>query len=119
MLLKLFLIILVTMQDILNSITTTTPTTSSNNILSPYKGLALVGGFSYADVLGSAKGWAASIKFNAAVNRVFNQFRRRAGMIENVDVEEKSKCESTRWAKKHEIYLERTCSSILLSYNCV
>ncbi|KAI1729929.1 cobB/CobQ-like glutamine amidotransferase domain-containing protein [Ditylenchus destructor] len=46
------------------------------NILEPFAGLAFVGGFSYADVLGSAKGWAASIKFNPHVSEMFYRFRR-------------------------------------------
>lgn len=33
--------------------------------LRDFKGVAFVGGFSYADVLDSAKGWAASIRFSA------------------------------------------------------
>jgi len=32
--------------------------------LKDYKGIAFVGGFSYADVLDSAKGWAGTIRFN-------------------------------------------------------
>ncbi|KAI1717176.1 cobB/CobQ-like glutamine amidotransferase domain-containing protein [Ditylenchus destructor] len=45
------------------------------DILKPFAGLAFVGGFSYADVLGSAKGWAASIKFNPNVSEMFYRFR--------------------------------------------
>ena len=33
--------------------------------LDRFRGIVFVGGFSYADVLGSAKGWAAVLKFNA------------------------------------------------------
>jgi len=43
--------------------------------LDDFRGLALVGGFSYADVCDSAKGWAATIKFNLADQ--FDRFRRR------------------------------------------
>lgn len=39
--------------------------------LGRFRGVAFVGGFSYADVLDSAKGWAASIRFN---KRVWEQF---------------------------------------------
>ncbi len=41
--------------------------------LSGFRGVAFVGGFSYADVLDSAKGWAGVIRFN---RNVFEQFRR-------------------------------------------
>lgn len=41
--------------------------------LGRFRGVAFVGGFSYADVLDSAKGWAASIRFN---KRVWEQFER-------------------------------------------
>jgi phosphoribosylformylglycinamidine synthase len=41
--------------------------------LDQFRGIAFVGGFSYADVLDSAKGWAASIRFN---RRVWEQFER-------------------------------------------
>lgn len=42
--------------------------------LEGFRGLAAVGGFSYADVLDSAKGWAGSIRFNEAFRRQFNAF---------------------------------------------
>lgn len=35
--------------------------------LDGFQGVVFVGGFSYADVLDSAKGWAATIKFNPKV----------------------------------------------------
>lgn len=35
-----------------------------------FQGVVFVGGFSYADVLDSAKGWAATIKFNAKVSKM-------------------------------------------------
>jgi phosphoribosylformylglycinamidine synthase len=41
--------------------------------LDPFRGVAFVGGFSYADVLDSAKGWAATIRFN---NKLWDQFER-------------------------------------------
>ncbi len=39
--------------------------------LEPFRGVVFVGGFSYADVLDSAKGWAGVIRFN---QRVWDQF---------------------------------------------
>ena len=41
--------------------------------LNRFRGMAFVGGFSYADVLDSAKGWAGVIRFN---RDIFEQFRR-------------------------------------------
>ncbi|KAG9466959.1 phosphoribosylformylglycinamidine synthase isoform X1 [Eleutherodactylus coqui] len=58
----------VTMEDLLSGGTT----------LDIFKGLIFVGGFSYADVLGSAKGWAASVMFNSGVREQFETFRCRA-----------------------------------------
>ena len=40
--------------------------------LAAFRGVVFVGGFSYADVLDSAKGWAGTIRFN---DRVLAQFR--------------------------------------------
>lgn len=45
--------------------------------LRDFRGVAFVGGFSYADVLDSAKGWAASIRFNSPLLRQFQEFYRR------------------------------------------
>lgn len=42
--------------------------------LGRFRGLAAVGGFSYADVPESAKGWAATIKFNQRLAAMFQQF---------------------------------------------
>lgn len=42
--------------------------------LSRFKGVAFVGGFSYADVLDSAKGWAGTIRFNKKLHEQFNGF---------------------------------------------
>ncbi|CAI7910074.1 unnamed protein product [Closterium sp. NIES-53] len=39
--------------------------------------LIFVGGFSYADVLDSAKGWAAAIRFNAGLKAQFDAFYQR------------------------------------------
>jgi len=45
--------------------------------LEQFRGVVFVGGFSYADVLDSAKGWAASIRFNKKVWDQFEQFYHR------------------------------------------
>ena len=45
--------------------------------LARFRGLAAVGGFSYADVLDSAKGWAGTIRFNEALRRQFDDFAAR------------------------------------------
>jgi phosphoribosylformylglycinamidine synthase len=41
------------------------------------RGLVFVGGFSYADVLDSAKGWAAGIRFNGRLLEQFKAFYQR------------------------------------------
>jgi phosphoribosylformylglycinamidine synthase len=46
--------------------------------LDDFRGVAFVGGFSYADVLDSAKGWAASIRFNKKVWDQFERFYHRS-----------------------------------------
>ncbi|KAM0869821.1 hypothetical protein ACQ4PT_040409 [Festuca glaucescens] len=45
--------------------------------LTEFRGIAFVGGFSYADVLDSAKGWAASIRFNQPLIQQFQEFYNR------------------------------------------
>ncbi|MBN1298722.1 MAG: phosphoribosylformylglycinamidine synthase, partial [Actinobacteria bacterium] len=45
--------------------------------LDEFKGAAFVGGFSYADVLDSAKGWAAIIRFNKRLSEMFENFYKR------------------------------------------
>ncbi|OWM87818.1 hypothetical protein CDL15_Pgr019402 [Punica granatum] len=45
--------------------------------LQDFRGIAFVGGFSYADVLDSAKGWSASIRFNEPLLNQFQEFYRR------------------------------------------
>ncbi len=45
--------------------------------LDQFRGVVFVGGFSYADVLDSAKGWAASIRFNRKVWEQFERFYHR------------------------------------------
>jgi hypothetical protein len=42
-----------------------------------FRGLAAVGGFSYADVPESAKGWAATIRFNERLQAQFQEFYNR------------------------------------------
>lgn len=42
--------------------------------LQRFRGVAFVGGFSYADVLDSAKGWAGVIRFHEGVYRQFQDF---------------------------------------------
>jgi phosphoribosylformylglycinamidine synthase len=46
--------------------------------LDQFRGIVFVGGFSYADVLDSAKGWAASIRFNKRVWDQFEKFYHRS-----------------------------------------
>lgn len=57
----------VTMSDLINKRVT----------LSTFQGLVFVGGFSYADVFDSAKGWAGVIKFNKHVREEFKTFYAR------------------------------------------
>jgi phosphoribosylformylglycinamidine synthase len=45
--------------------------------LEGFRGLAAVGGFSYADVPESAKGWAATILFNERLKKMFDEFYNR------------------------------------------
>jgi phosphoribosylformylglycinamidine synthase len=45
--------------------------------LDSFRGIAFVGGFSYADVLDSAKGWAGVIRFNKALSAQFQRFYER------------------------------------------
>ncbi|XP_064256733.1 LOW QUALITY PROTEIN: phosphoribosylformylglycinamidine synthase-like [Passer domesticus] len=56
---------------------TTQDLCSGSASLDGFRGLVFVGGFSYADVLGSAKGWAASIRFNPKVRAELERFRTR------------------------------------------
>ncbi|EKX40946.1 hypothetical protein GUITHDRAFT_159919 [Guillardia theta CCMP2712] len=46
--------------------------------LSSFRGLAFVGGFSYADVLGSAKGWAATAMFHPVASQELRSFYERS-----------------------------------------
>ncbi len=45
--------------------------------LDNFRGIAFVGGFSYADVLDSAKGWAGVIRFNESLYEQFQRFYER------------------------------------------
>jgi phosphoribosylformylglycinamidine synthase len=45
--------------------------------LDAFRGAVFVGGFSYADVLDSAKGWAGIIKFNTQLAQMFENFYKR------------------------------------------
>lgn len=45
--------------------------------LDTFRGVAFVGGFSYADVLGSAKGWAAAVTFHPQAGAELRRFRKR------------------------------------------
>jgi phosphoribosylformylglycinamidine synthase len=45
--------------------------------LDGFRGMAFVGGFSYADVLDSAKGWAGIIRFHDRLRTMFDDFYRR------------------------------------------
>ncbi|MDD5551743.1 MAG: phosphoribosylformylglycinamidine synthase, partial [Candidatus Pacebacteria bacterium] len=45
--------------------------------LEQFRGIAMVGGFSYADVPESAKGWAATIRFNEELRKMFGDFYAR------------------------------------------
>ena len=57
----------ITMDDLISGRTT----------LDRFRGLVAVGGFSYADVPESAKGWAAAIRFNERLPKMFHDFYRR------------------------------------------
>jgi phosphoribosylformylglycinamidine synthase len=46
--------------------------------LERFRGLVAVGGFSYADVPESAKGWAAAIRFHETLKRMFDDFYHRS-----------------------------------------
>jgi phosphoribosylformylglycinamidine synthase len=57
----------VTMSDLMNGATG----------LGDFRGAVFVGGFSYADVLDSARGWAGAIRFNKALGDEFERFYNR------------------------------------------
>ncbi len=56
---------------------TMTDLISGRITLERFRGLVAVGGFSYADVPESAKGWAAAIRFNERLKKAFNDFYNR------------------------------------------
>ncbi len=56
---------------------TMTDLLSSEVSLSNFRGIAFVGGFSYADTLGSAKGWASTIQLNSKLKKEFDNFYNR------------------------------------------
>jgi len=45
--------------------------------LEQFRGLVFPGGFSYADVLGSARGWAATMKYNEKAELQIRRFKER------------------------------------------
>ena len=49
----------------------------NGNVLSRFRGIALVGGFTYSDVLGAANGWATVINYNERVKHELAQFFER------------------------------------------
>lgn len=52
---------------------------SENKVnLDDFRGIAFVGGFSYADVFGSAKGWASAIRLSKKLNKMFDDFYGRS-----------------------------------------
>jgi phosphoribosylformylglycinamidine synthase len=57
---------------------TMTDLISGRITLDRFRGLVAVGGFSYADVPESAKGWAAATRFNQRLKKMFNDFYNRS-----------------------------------------
>ena len=57
---------------------TMTDLISGRITLERFRGLVTVGGFSYADVPESAKGWAATIRFNERLKDMFDEFYTRS-----------------------------------------
>jgi phosphoribosylformylglycinamidine synthase len=51
---------------------------SCRQSLSSLRGIAFAGGFSFADVLGSAKGWAAKLRFHSQLFEQFEEFYLRS-----------------------------------------
>lgn len=49
----------------------------SDRVQNTCAGIAFVGGFSYADVLDSGKGWAGAIRWNKRLEQQFAAFRQR------------------------------------------
>eukprot|EP00466_Bigelowiella_natans_P016183 jgi/Bigna1/74891/fgenesh1_pg.31_\ len=46
--------------------------------LDAFRGVVFVGGFSFADTLDSAKGWAGTIKYNSVISEQFSKFYKRS-----------------------------------------
>ena len=46
--------------------------------LDRFRGVAFVGGFSFADTLDSAKGWAGRIKYHSTLRPLFERFKARS-----------------------------------------
>jgi phosphoribosylformylglycinamidine synthase len=57
---------------------TMTDLISGRITLDRFRGLVAVGGFSYADVPESAKGWAAATRFNEKLRKMFDEFYHRS-----------------------------------------
>ncbi len=57
---------------------TMTDLISGRIVLDRFRGLVAVGGFSYADVPESAKGWAAATRFNERLKKMFDDFYHRS-----------------------------------------
>ncbi|MGO8990379.1 MAG: phosphoribosylformylglycinamidine synthase [bacterium] len=57
---------------------TMTDLVSGRITLERFRGLVAVGGFSYADVPESAKGWGAAIRFNQRLKKMFDDFYNRS-----------------------------------------
>ena len=57
---------------------TTTDLIRGRVTLERFRGLVAVGGFSYADVPESAKGWAGAIRFNDRLRKMFDDFYHRS-----------------------------------------
>ncbi|MDD5438307.1 MAG: phosphoribosylformylglycinamidine synthase [Patescibacteria group bacterium] len=56
---------------------TMTDLLAGNVDLEEFRGIAFVGGFSFADVFDAGKGWAGVIRYNTRVNDKLERFRRR------------------------------------------
>lgn len=65
--------------------------------LNHFRGVVFVGGFSYADVMDSAKGWAGVIKFNPDLDRAFKEFYQRP--------------DTFRYTKKFDLFGLRRCEN--------
>ena len=57
---------------------TMTDLLEERTFLDQFRGIVFVGGFSYADVLDAAKGWAGAIRLNPRLRKMFERFFNRA-----------------------------------------